>query len=362
MALTADVAIGALLGEDNAEQINLFSGQLSGFPGGLLALGGNDTVAGSDDDELIIANRGADSVFGAGGVDRLYGGKENDILDGGGGNDSLFGNLDADTLVGNDGNDILFGGQQNDQLLGSAGADTLYGDLGMDTVTGGEGADIFALGSGGRDVITDFEDNTDRILLPDDIAPIQIQAIGANQALILVANTGEELAVLEGISSEAIDENDFVGNVVIIDNGTTPPGTPPGTPPEIDRVIELTNNFRAQNGLSPLEFDAQLASAAQTHTENMAFQDFFSHTGADGSDVGDRVTNTGYNYSTVGENIGAGYQTPEAVIQGWIESPGHRENMLNPNFQEIGVGYFFLEEDTGNQNWNYYWTQVFGAA
>ncbi|MGC9527117.1 MAG: CAP domain-containing protein [Limnospira sp.] len=169
------------------------------------------------------------------------------------------------------------------------------------------------------------------------IAEIQIRAIGANQTLIIVADTGEELAILEGIPADAMDGNDFVGNVVIIDNEVNPPGTPPVT----DRVIELTNNFRAQNGLSPLEFDAQLAVAAQTHTENMAFQDFFSHTGADGSDVGDRVTNTGYNFSTAGENIGAGYQTPEAVVQGWIDSPGHRENMLNPNFQEIGVGYFF---------------------
>ncbi|MEB3885987.1 CAP domain-containing protein [Lyngbya sp. CCY1209] len=360
MVLTPDGELGALLGEDNAEQINLFSGQLSGFPGGLLALGGNDTVAGSDDDELIIANRGADSVFGAGGADRLYGGKENDILDGGGGDDHLFGNLDADTVVGGDGNDSLFGGQQNDQLIGGAGSDTLYGDLGMDTVTGGEGSDVFALASGGRDVITDFEDNIDRILLPDGIAEIQIRAIGVNQTLITVANTGEELAVLEGIAGDAMDENDFVGNVVIVDNGG--PTEPPTGTSFPEQVIELTNNFRAQNGLSPLEFDPQLATAAQTHTENMAFQDFFSHTGADGSDVGDRVTNTGYNYSTVGENIGAGYQTPEAVVQGWIESPGHRANLLNPDFQEIGVGYFLLEEDTGNENWNYYWTQVFGAT
>lgn len=358
MVLTPDVELGALLGEDNAEQISLFAGQLIGFPGGLLALGGNDTVAGSDDDELIVGNRGADSVFGAGGDDRLYGGKENDILDGGEGDDHLFGNLDADTVVGGDGNDSLFGGQENDQLLGGAGADTLYGDLGTDTVTGGDGDDIFALGSGGRDVITDFEDNADRILLPDAIASIQIRAIGTNQTSIIVADTGEELAVLEGVSPDAIDGTDFVGNVVIIDGG----GDPPDDFTLTDRVIELTNNFRAQNGLSPLEFDAQLATAAQTHTENMAFQDFFSHTGLDGSDVGDRVTNTGYNYFTVGENIGAGYQTPEAVVQGWIESPGHRANMLNPDFQEIGVGYFLLEEDTGSQNWNYYWTQVFGAA
>jgi len=101
--------------------------------------------------------------------------------------------------------------------------------------------------------------------------------------------------------------------------------------------------------------------AAENHSENMALQDFFDHQGVNGDDVIDRISIIGYNYFTAGENIGAGYSTPEAVVEGWINSPGHRANLLNPDFTEIGVGYFFLENDTGNENWNHYWTQVFGT-
>ena len=89
--------------------------------------------------------------------------------------------------------------------------------------------------------------------------------------------------------------------------------------------------------------------------------DFFSHTGADGSTVGDRVQNSGYQYSNAGENIAAGQTTAVDVVEGWINSPGHRANILNPNYTEIGVGYEYLQNDTGSINYNHYWTQVFGT-
>jgi len=129
----------------------------------------------------------------------------------------------------------------------------------------------------------------------------------------------------------------------------------------INRVVELTNFQRSQFGLAPLVVNAQLTQAAQSHTENMAFQDFFSHTGLDNSSIGDRISATGYQATTGAENIAAGYQTPEQVVEGWMNSPGHRANILNANLQEIGVGYFFLANDTGNVNYNSYWTQVFGS-
>jgi uncharacterized protein YkwD len=131
--------------------------------------------------------------------------------------------------------------------------------------------------------------------------------------------------------------------------------------PFIDRVVELTNSYRAQNGLAPLQLNLKLSSAAQAHSEDMALRDYFSHTGSNGSSSSDRVLNAGYNYSYVGENIAAGYTTPEEVVQGWINSPGHRANILNANFKEIGIGYYHLEHDTGSINYNYYWTQEFGT-
>ena len=57
----------------------------------------------------------------------------------------------------------------------------------------------------------------------------------------------------------------------------------------------------------------------------------------------------------------AGYSTPEEVVAGWMASAGHRENLLDPGLQEIGVGYYFLPNDTGNVNFNHYWTQAFGS-
>lgn len=73
-----------------------------------------------------------------------------------------------------------------------------------------------------------------------------------------------------------------------------------------------------------------------------------------------RAQEQGYPSSLVAENIGAGYTTPEEVVQGWINSQGHRANLLNPDYTEIGIGYFYLANDTGVENWNHYWTQVFG--
>ena len=130
----------------------------------------------------------------------------------------------------------------------------------------------------------------------------------------------------------------------------------------VGQVVNLTNQFRAQNGLAPLALNSKLSEAAQTHSQNMATQDFFSHTGKDGSSAGDRVSRTGYDWRTVAENIAAGQQTPAEVVNAWINSPGHRANMLNTTIKEIGVGYFFLAEDTGTTNYNAYWTQDFGKS
>lgn len=129
----------------------------------------------------------------------------------------------------------------------------------------------------------------------------------------------------------------------------------------VNQVFTLTNKFRREHGLAALKLNSKLSTAAQTHSQNMALQDFFSHTGADGSTISNRIAAAGYRWSAVAENIAAGYTTPTAVVQGWINSPGHRANLLNGNLKEIGVGYYFLANDTGTQNWNHYWTQNFGA-
>ena len=127
-------------------------------------------------------------------------------------------------------------------------------------------------------------------------------------------------------------------------------------------VLKLTNEFRQQQGLTALVIDQNLEKAADLHTQNMAKLDFFSHTGKDGKNSSTRAKEAGYESTVVGENIAAGYRTPKDVVDGWIASPGHRANMLNPAYNEIGLGHYFLQNDTGSVNYNNYWTQVFGKG
>lgn len=118
-------------------------------------------------------------------------------------------------------------------------------------------------------------------------------------------------------------------------------------------VVALVNQERAKVGCSALTVNAKLTAAALNHSKDMAAHATMSHTGSDGSDPGQRITGSGYNWMTYGENVAYGYSTPEEVMTGWMNSPGHRENILNCAFKEIGVG---LAQP------NSYWTQDFGAA
>lgn len=119
------------------------------------------------------------------------------------------------------------------------------------------------------------------------------------------------------------------------------------------RVVRLVNSERGKNGCAPLTVNAKLTQAAQAHSEDMATHRTMSHTGSDGSSPGERITAAGYSWSAYGENVAYGYNTPESVMTGWMNSPGHRANILNCAFKEIGVGY----AQPGN-----YWTQDFATA
>ncbi|WP_345491616.1 sigma-70 family RNA polymerase sigma factor [Streptomyces roseoviridis] len=119
------------------------------------------------------------------------------------------------------------------------------------------------------------------------------------------------------------------------------------------QVIDLVNTERARAGCGPLTENGLLTRAAQGHSDDMAARDFFDHTDPDGDGPGERVTATGYRWSTYGENIAKGQRTPAQVMDSWMNSPGHRANILNCDFREIGIGI----HSAGGP----YWTQVFGA-
>lgn len=121
-------------------------------------------------------------------------------------------------------------------------------------------------------------------------------------------------------------------------------------------VIALVNEERQIHQLPPLNSDPALAMAAEEHSIDMGQQNYFSHTSLDGTQFSQRITSAGYEWNTCGENIAAGYSTPVAVVNGWMLSSGHRANILNQAFCDIGVGYAYLS----GSNYRNYWTQDFG--
>ncbi|WP_225827487.1 CAP domain-containing protein [Streptomyces naphthomycinicus] len=118
-------------------------------------------------------------------------------------------------------------------------------------------------------------------------------------------------------------------------------------------ILRLVNDERAKAGCRALTLNPTLTKAAQAHSADMAAHQNMSHTGSDGSSPGDRITRAGYTWSSYGENVAYGYSTAQQVMAGWMSSPGHRANILNCGFQEIGVGL----AQPGS-----YWTQDFGTA
>ncbi len=123
------------------------------------------------------------------------------------------------------------------------------------------------------------------------------------------------------------------------------------------QILTLVNVERKKANLQPLTLNSKLGQAAQNHTNDMVSKSYFSHTSPSGGTMTSRVNAVGYVYSTIGENIAAGSSTATATMTQWMNSPGHRANILNPKFRELGVGYA-----PSNDQYRYYWTQVFGAA
>lgn len=120
-------------------------------------------------------------------------------------------------------------------------------------------------------------------------------------------------------------------------------------------VRQGINQVRQKNGLRPLQNNFQLAQVARKYSRQMAEKKFFSHTGADGSTLADRVRAGGISYLVIGENLYTSTNIPRPVpsaIKGWMNSPGHRENILRPVFAETGIGVWRV----GN---TYYITQLF---
>jgi len=131
------------------------------------------------------------------------------------------------------------------------------------------------------------------------------------------------------------------------------------------RVVALVNEARGHSrrcgserfaAAPPLRISSTLTDAAEAHAGDMKRRQFFEHRGSDGSQPKDRVQRAGYRHRLTGENIALGPQSAEEVVAGWLDSPGHCANIMEPRFQDIGVGLA-----VGRKRGQTYWVQEFGA-
>ncbi|MGI6745087.1 MAG: Cysteine-rich secretory protein family protein [Firmicutes bacterium ADurb.Bin300] len=149
------------------------------------------------------------------------------------------------------------------------------------------------------------------------------------------------------------------------ENKTTQPSTKPSTTkpsttrPETttqsnisieEQVVILVNEERQSRGLKPLKLNAKLSEVARKKSQDMRDNNYFSHTSPVYGSPFDMMRSFGITYKTAGENIAMGYSSAQKVMQGWMNSSGHRANILNPSFTQIGVGYVAD---------GHYWTQQF---
>ncbi|HSP56406.1 MAG TPA: CAP domain-containing protein, partial [Dehalococcoidia bacterium] len=123
--------------------------------------------------------------------------------------------------------------------------------------------------------------------------------------------------------------------------------------------LTLINQYRAENGRTPLQLNIQLSAAADWMSADLGANDYFSHIDSLGRDPGQRARDYGY-YGGVGENIAAGmaYSSAQGVFNGWKNSPGHNANMLGSSYRVIGIGRDFVP----NSPYGVYWTTDFGLT
>lgn len=172
------------------------------------------------------------------------------------------------------------------------------------------------------------------------------------------------LVLLFALSACGGAGSDVLGYVPPIGEDPTPdPDPTPEPPPDsamsaveyamAQEVLELVNQERAAQGLAALQWHEGAAEVAYAHSVDMDVRDFFDHTNPDDELPWDRLAAAGITYRTAGENIAWGYRSPDGVMAAWMDSDGHRANILRTSFTHIGIG---VHAPQGGSVW---WTQVF---
>lgn len=197
-------------------------------------------------------------------------------------------------------------------------------------------------------------------------ASVHVATLGGDQAIMRLleqhfcAQIAEPTAREIGIARRGEDTW-----IVLAAPLETPP--PQDAPAVSRRVLALVNEARARptrcgrqifNATTPLKLSAPLGKAALAHSLDMATHGYFDHMGADGSTPASRVTRAGYAWSVVGENVAAGVPTPDEAVAGWLQSTAHCQNLMDPRFNDMGVGFFVNPKNPSV----IFWTQVFAQA
>lgn len=180
--------------------------------------------------------------------------------------------------------------------------------------------------------------------------------VGASAAVTHRVQAGDsmwKIAVKYEVGlSEIVSANSHISNPELIYPGQiiTIPTTDSGVLNYEKEVVRLVNDIRLQNGLNALSENWELSRVARIKSQDMKDNNYFSHTSPVYGTPFQMIKNFGISYRSAGENIAKGQQTPQAVVNAWMNSSGHRANILNPSYTQIGVGYV-----AGGK----YWTQMF---
>lgn len=185
-----------------------------------------------------------------------------------------------------------------------------------------------------------------------NIATITANAAGATHKVIKGDSLWKIAVKYEVGLSEIKNENSWIKNFDLIypDEIIKIPEKDIKAESYEQEVIRLVNKIREENGLNPLAADWQLCRVARYKSQDMKDKGYFSHQSPTYGSPFDMMKSFGISYRSAGENIAMGQRTPEAVVNAWMNSSGHRANILNSSYTKIGVGYV----SDGN-----YWTQMF---
>lgn len=190
-------------------------------------------------------------------------------------------------------------------------------------------------------------------------------SLGAMRKLlfaVLAGTLGTAVACDAGTASQGIDGSAVFSDQPLLDGQGRPllvSNTDPGVAVFESELLRLVNDYRLVLGLQPLVPSTKLSDAARAYTRTMIGSRYFGHATPEGLSPGERLALANVDWSVVGENIAAGYSTPQDVFEAWMASPKHRANIESDRFTHAGVGYSLDPAPTGDFPDTHFWAMAF---